>query len=228
LQDLSAIAAYRYVDERSESVLSETIKTRFTMNNRYLMEALERRIMLSVDALVLNGSPYSSLGGESAVLNGNVGSGALDFVAHGSAAFGVAPVAGEAVFVAAGQQPGAFTGLTITGTFETFEANPDAGTTYTFSGAGFDQGVVSTLTGSVQTPGFIAEAMVQGTLQVSTGATTQTLAIFGPRVPGFSPLPTTLNYTVVGVLGTVGHPTVGGTIAVTLTGQQFTFAFKPS
>ncbi len=108
-----------------------------------------------------------------------------------------------------------FTSAT-TGVYVAIQAKPITGLQFTVntSGIAAGGGVVSVF-GKLNTPGFTAKGRTTGTLIVFSAAGNLTLAVAGSTQSGFSGLPSTLNFTIVGGTGVFKHHFAGkGTIAV--------------
>jgi hypothetical protein len=102
---------------------------------------------------------------------------------------------------------------TGTGTYATGDGLPDVGTTYRLQGSGKFAGLGPvTITGSVHTPGFLANALAGGTLKFSKGHASLTVQLTGLTQPGSSSTSLWFHYQVTG--GTEGfrHVTDQGTL----------------
>jgi hypothetical protein len=129
--------------------------------------------------------------------------------------------ASTGVHVAAGE-PGTFAGidgLTITGSVDITDSS--GGPIYEFAGTAVAG--PGALNGSILVP---PTGPVQGNLTLAVGSANELLIIQGPSATASGSFPSTLNYSIVGVIGTT--PSVGGTIAVSLSGEQFHFVFHPN
>ena len=124
----------------------------------------------------------------------------------------------------------------ITGHYTAAPTAADLGALYLFTGTGSvaDMGPVAAK-GSLNLPGFMSVGHAMGTLTLTTisatpGSTSPvaggsvTLKLTGPAEAGLGPIPSTLDYTVIGGTGKFAGATGSGSIAVTLgTGGSFTF-----
>jgi hypothetical protein len=102
---------------------------------------------------------------------------------------------------------------TGTGTYATGSDLPDVGTAYRLQGSGTFAGLGPvTITGSVHTPGFIANGQAGGTLKFSRGHASVTVQLTGLTQPGSSSTSLWFHYQVTG--GTKGfrHVTDQGTL----------------
>jgi hypothetical protein len=210
---------------------------------RYDLEPLEPRVLLSVspDMSVLNANQPGEFASTALLFvpgesTGDLAAAAAPPVAGTNAipvgTFSSTPIAPTfsganaasaptGVHTAAGQ-PDTFAGiegLTIAGSFEVTDST--GGPIYQFAGAA--PAGPGALNGSVLVP---ASGPVQGNLTLAIGAASELLLIQGPAATGSGALPSTLNYSIEGILGT--SPSVGGTIAVSLAGNQFQFVFHPT
>ncbi len=105
---------------------------------------------------------------------------------------------------------------TTKGLFYTTKANPDTGTTYhIFTTGKTSGGAVVGVSGDLTTPGFIAQGRTSGTLTIFTTRGSLTLNVTGPLQAGFTPLPSTLGFTITGGTGAFANVQSGtGKIAV--------------
>jgi hypothetical protein len=118
----------------------------------------------------------------------------------------------------------------ISGTYLLAPTSVDTGAEYIFTGAGTagDLGAVYAQ-GNVILPGLVTTGHATGTLTLSSIGTTPansgsvTLKLTGPAEPGFGQFPSTLNYVITGGTGAFAGATGAGSIAVTLSGNQFEF-----
>jgi hypothetical protein len=133
---------------------------------------------------------------------------------------------------------------TATGSYTRATGIPDTGATYHFTGSGKISPLgADTVTGSLQTPGFILNGVDTGTLTLSNVKGTVTVSVTGPSAnPSATPVPMLmLTYTVTG--GTGSYKNLKGTgpirmilipstilpptaFGITQTGH-FTFTFLP-
>jgi hypothetical protein len=107
------------------------------------------------------------------------------------------------------------------GTYTTHRKNPDTGTTYDLKTMGRFRGYgPATVTGKLQSTGFVANGRAFGTLEVVLPHGTLTLALTGPSQHGFSSLPTTFTYVITKGTGQfhnrVGDPVGRGTVKLNL------------
>jgi hypothetical protein len=127
----------------------------------------------------------------------------------------------------------------IKGTYHEHLPIPDVGKSYTFTGSGQINPLGrSSLSGSVQTLGFIASGHAHGTLVLSNAHGSVTLQLTGPAQQGFASLPHTFSYTITSASGKFKGDTGSGMVALTLgtsktaTGSivqtgSFTMVFTP-
>ncbi|HEY2157031.1 MAG TPA: hypothetical protein VGH33_15490 [Isosphaeraceae bacterium] len=98
---------------------------------------------------------------------------------------------------------------------------PDAGKTVSFSGAGRVGGLGQVnFSGHFGTPGFIASGHATGTLVLSNGRGTVTLALEGPTQPGFSAPPSAFSYTIVKGTGAYARSHGSGVLTIGLVPDQ--------
>ena len=124
-------------------------------------------------------------------------------------------IVAEAVKATAAPATVNFTSAT-SGVYVAIQARPITGLQFTVTTEGIAAGggVVSVF-GKLNTPGFTAKGKTTGTLIVFSAAGDLTLAVAGTTQAGFSGLPATLNFTIVGGTGVFKHHFAGkGTIAV--------------
>jgi hypothetical protein len=94
---------------------------------------------------------------------------------------------------------------------------PDTGSTYRIGTVGRIAPLGQTSeTAQVHTIGFIASGTATGTMTIRASRGSLTLKLTGPVQPGFSPLPSTLSYTITGGTRAYQNASGSGTIAVTL------------
>jgi hypothetical protein len=109
--------------------------------------------------------------------------------------------------------------MTTSGYYATVRQNPDIGTTTYFLTFGNLPGIgPAAVAGAINTPGFIASGQATGTLTVYTYQGTLTLFVTSALIPGFSALPTQLNWIITQATGRF-HAMAGGargSIAVAL------------
>jgi hypothetical protein len=120
----------------------------------------------------------------------------------------------------------------VHGSWTTKPTLPDAGTIQELQGSGFfpSLGQVQ-MSGTLHTPGFIREGRTTGTLVLSNARGSITLQLVGPPQPGFSPPPSTLQYTITG--GTGAYAGASGQGMVTLqemagNSHSFFMTFTPT
>jgi hypothetical protein len=129
----------------------------------------------------------------------------------------VAPAPPALTAVAAAPQAPALAG-TITGTYTVAPGVPDAGTPYTFQGAGA-VGLLGpvTATAFLRTTGCLLRGRAGGTLTMSSALGTLALRLQGPVQGGFAQLPGHFDYTVLHGTGAYRHRTGAGTVFLKLT-----------
>jgi hypothetical protein len=94
---------------------------------------------------------------------------------------------------------------------------PDVGSTYRIGTVGRLTPLGQTSEAAqVHTTGFIATGTATGTMTIRGSRGSLALKLVGPVQPGFSPLPSTLSYTINGGSRAYQHASGSGTIAVTL------------
>jgi hypothetical protein len=124
---------------------------------------------------------------------------------------------------------------TVAGTWTAVPSIPDTGATQQLTGAGQVKPLgVATATGTIQTVGFIREGHATGTLVLSNAQGSITLHLTGPLQPGFSPPPSTFQYTIVSGTGAYAGAAGKGTITFSETpptdttpGGTFVMTFQP-
>jgi hypothetical protein len=119
--------------------------------------------------------------------------------------------------------------MATSGYYATVQQNPDTGTTTYFLTFGTLPGIgVAAVAGAINTPGFIGSGQATGTLTVYTYQGTLSLFVTSALVPGFSTLPSQLNWIITqatgrfqamagGVKGSISvalHPNPGGSPAL--------------
>jgi hypothetical protein len=107
------------------------------------------------------------------------------------------------------------------GTYAFESPVPDVGTAYNINTAGKLAGLGhATVSGSLNSIGFIAQGRAGGTLLVTAAGGTLTLKLTGPVQPGFSSLPSTFSYVITKGTGKFhnrfGDPVGKGTVDVIL------------
>jgi hypothetical protein len=116
----------------------------------------------------------------------------------------------------------------VPGTFTKALGNPDAGSQDQFIGAGKTKSLGKfTLTGHIQTPGFVAHGKAAGQLVLTTAKGTITLSVSGPAASGS--LPTMLNFTITKGTGAYAKSTGKGSVSVSAsnTTHKFLFTLHP-
>jgi hypothetical protein len=94
---------------------------------------------------------------------------------------------------------------------------PDIGSTYRIGTVGRLAPLgQSSEAAQVHTTGFIAQGMATGTMTIRAARGSLSLNLIGPVQPGFSPLPSTLSYTITGGTRAYQNASGTGTIDVTL------------
>jgi hypothetical protein len=101
------------------------------------------------------------------------------------------------------------------GTYTIHVQIPDTGASYSFPGKGQVKhfGRMS-ITGDLQSTGFIFQGHAGGTLTLSSARGTLTLSLTGPPQGGFSDLPNQFTYTVSGGTGRFAHVKDTGTVTL--------------
>jgi hypothetical protein len=107
------------------------------------------------------------------------------------------------------------------GTYTSESPVPDIGATYSVRTSGkLARLGRASVSGSLNSTGFIAQGRAGGTLLVTVPGGTLTLALTGPTQPGFSPLPTKFSYVITEGTGRfhnrAGKPVGKGTVDVVL------------
>jgi hypothetical protein len=94
---------------------------------------------------------------------------------------------------------------------------PDAGTIYRLTGSA-SVGLLGrvTVSGTVQSTGFILIGRAMGELTLNNSQGSVTLQLTGPVQPGFSPLPKVFHFSVVSATGSYKGLKVAGSIEITL------------
>jgi len=101
----------------------------------------------------------------------------------------------------------------LTGSYTPAHQVPDVGLRFNLHGTGTVSGMGHvTLTGWVQSTGFVASGHARGELVLSNAHGTLTLQLEGTLQPGFAPLPTHFYFNVVKGTGAYAHELAGGTI----------------
>jgi hypothetical protein len=117
----------------------------------------------------------------------------------------------------------------IAGTYtRPFSRNPDAGVQYLLTGSGRKRTLGSfSMTGNLQSPGFIATARARGYATLTSSQGTIDLRLLGPEQPPGS-LPPTLAFKIVGGSGAYANAYGKGAILVSAsdTTQKFLFRFN--
>jgi hypothetical protein len=111
---------------------------------------------------------------------------------------------------------------TAHGSYTSSQKVPDVGTSYTVSASGtFTTYGKAAVSGSLQTPGFIATGKATGTLNLAFVGGTLTLALTGPTEKGFGGLPSEFSFVITKGTGrfhnSVGDPVGKGTVDVSIT-----------
>jgi hypothetical protein len=134
----------------------------------------------------------------------------------------------------------------VSGTWLEQPTIPDVGHTQTLSGSGVVAPLgMAQVSGELHTPGFVARGETTGTITLSNADGSVTLRLVGPPQAGFSPPPSSFQYTITG--GTGKFAAASGTGVVTfaeqespplvcppnalclpLAGGTFTMTFQPS
>jgi hypothetical protein len=85
------------------------------------------------------------------------------------------------------------------------------------------------ISGTLHTPGFILQGHTTGTLVLSSAQGSITLQLVGPPQPGFSPPPSTLQYTITGGTGAYAGAAGQGTVTLQETNVHgFLMTFTPA
>jgi hypothetical protein len=105
----------------------------------------------------------------------------------------------------------------ITGKLRSNISNPDAGHSYRVNATGAVQPVGTVgATGSLQSPGFIATGVSTGSIKLTSRHGLLRLGLTGDPQAGFSTLPSTFHYTIMGGTGRFKGATGTGTAALTM------------
>jgi hypothetical protein len=100
---------------------------------------------------------------------------------------------------------------------------PDVGTSYTLSGQGQVQPLGRTsMTGSLQSLGFVLHGFADGTLTLSSSKESVTLHLMGPPQHGFAPLPNQFNYVILRGTGAFAQTMGRGTASLVLVPAETT------
>jgi hypothetical protein len=106
-------------------------------------------------------------------------------------------------------------------TFTESTANPDTGHQYTLTGEVKLKGMSAfTVNGTIQTVGFISEGHATGQLVLSNAKGSITLSLEGPLQKGFSPPPSSFDYTITSATGAYEKETGSGVLHVTFIPSQ--------
>jgi hypothetical protein len=106
----------------------------------------------------------------------------------------------------------------VTGTWDSVPLLPDTGGEQELAGTGTVTPLGSVyLSGKLNTPGFIFQGRAEATLTLTSPTGSVTLLLVGPLQPGFSPPPSSFQYTITG--GTGAFAKLSGSGTVTLTEQ---------
>jgi hypothetical protein len=101
----------------------------------------------------------------------------------------------------------------LTGSYAPSPRVPDAGLHYNLHGTGMVSGMGHvSLSGWIQSTGYIAAGHARGELVLSNAHGTLTLQLEGTLQPGFASLPTHFYFNVVKGTGAYAHELAGGTI----------------
>jgi hypothetical protein len=115
---------------------------------------------------------------------------------------------------------------TVRGGYIVSSVIPDVGKSYQFGVAGRISPLGQTGdNGQIHTTGFIASGIASGTMTIGAPHGTIKLQLTGPPQPGFTPLPSTMSYTINGGTGAYTKATGSGTIDITLTSNVFSYGF---
>lgn len=107
---------------------------------------------------------------------------------------------------------------TVRGSYVERTANPDTGDAFSFGGSGRLTPLGSVvLTGTIRSPGFVANGHSTGTLVLRGAGGSLTLSVTGPPQDGNTPVPEVFHYTIAGGSGHYKGDTGGGYIDLTLT-----------
>jgi hypothetical protein len=114
----------------------------------------------------------------------------------------------------------------VAGTFTHPFGNPDAGSTYLFTGTGKTNVLGAfTLTGKVQGPGLIANARASGKLTITTPKGTIHLSVTGPlQSPGS--LPPSVSFSIYRGTGAFVNSKGKGKITLSVSGTTHKFLFR--
>jgi hypothetical protein len=102
----------------------------------------------------------------------------------------------------------------VSGTWQSHFVVPDVGGWQTLQGSGEvgPLGMVQ-MKGELHTPGFIRQGEATATVTLSSAAGSVTLQLVGPLQPGFSPPPSTFQYTITGGTGLYAGASGSGRVA---------------
>jgi hypothetical protein len=127
------------------------------------------------------------------------------------------PVLGPALTATAAAHTVVHLGGTFSGRYATSNPIPDAGTTYRLTATG-SVGTLGTMsvTGVVNTPGFVVSGRATGFLTLSNSHGSVTLRLVGPVEKGFGPLPEHFTFTVDHGTRAYEHCHMSGTINLSL------------
>lgn len=108
------------------------------------------------------------------------------------------------------------------GTWHTLPSIPDVGKTTKLDGSGAVApfGPV-TVTGTFQSPGFIAHGRARGTVTLFANGSQVVLQLTGPIQPGFSDLPQTFTYKIASASHRFAGDVGTGTVRLTLVPAQY-------
>jgi hypothetical protein len=119
----------------------------------------------------------------------------------------------------------------VLGTWTTEPTLPDAGRIQDLQGSGVFLWLGRVrISGSLHTPGLILQGHTTGTLVLSNARGSVTLRLTGPPQPGFSPPPSTFQYTITGGTGAYAGIMGQGTASFSETtgsGHRFFMRFAP-